>query len=191
MIESRGENSFSEMSELGGARLINDISSMIDLAVERSGLSQAEIAHRLGVSPSRVSQLLTGGSNLRVSSIGRLLGVLGFKVAIELQKVDEGRRRRRRGGSSTRSEPTVAVYGHKILDSSGTRPGLVVCMPSSVPTKWGAIHYTEEFRGDVAISDLTGLIETEWHRPQEISNIPVEIERGESESLQTSEKHYV
>lgn len=55
-------------------------------ALTQSGLSQQEVAVRLGVSQPRVSQVL-GAKNLTVRSIARIANALGYQVKLDFIRV--------------------------------------------------------------------------------------------------------
>lgn len=61
-------------------RFVNDILFEIETALKKLNVSQAELAHALGVSDARVSQILAGnGKNLQARSIARIAYVLGLR----------------------------------------------------------------------------------------------------------------
>jgi transcriptional regulator with XRE-family HTH domain len=57
---------------------IDTLAGMLD----SQGLSQKELAKRLGVSPSRVSQILSGAENLTLRSLGALGWALGVRFEL-------------------------------------------------------------------------------------------------------------
>lgn len=52
-------------------------------AIQNSGLSQREVADRLGVSEARISQILDASGNPTVKTLARLADVLGRELRIE------------------------------------------------------------------------------------------------------------
>ncbi len=52
-------------------------------------LSQGELAKRLGVSPGRISQLLSGRRNLTLKTLADMAWALGLKVTLELDAIDD------------------------------------------------------------------------------------------------------
>ena len=63
---------------LASSRFRRDILVMLDDAIEESGLSLLEIAQRLGINQSQVSELLSGDGNLRAETISDYLFAMGF-----------------------------------------------------------------------------------------------------------------
>ena len=64
-------------------RFITDLQVVIERALDRAGLSQAEFARALGVSDARVSQILSdNGQNLEARTIARVAYVLGLRALI-------------------------------------------------------------------------------------------------------------
>ena len=53
-------------------------------------LTQREIAERLGVTEGRVSQVLSGEMDIKVSTLGRYLRALGFSWRAMLESVEDG-----------------------------------------------------------------------------------------------------
>lgn len=51
-------------------------------ALRQRGLTQRQLAARLGVSEARVSQLLSASGNLTVRTLARVAGALGCKVQV-------------------------------------------------------------------------------------------------------------
>lgn len=64
------------------------ISDILGLLNSR-GLTQAELADRLGVSPGRVSQLLSGRRNLTLKSLADLTWALGMRVDLSLEVIED------------------------------------------------------------------------------------------------------
>jgi transcriptional regulator with XRE-family HTH domain len=62
------------------ARLQSRIHSMILNAFNESGLSQAELAERLGWDPARVSRCLGGSSNFTLKTINALMAAIGIDL---------------------------------------------------------------------------------------------------------------
>lgn len=53
-------------------------------AIHQSGLSQREVATRLGVSEARISQILSATGNPTIKTLARLADVLGRELRVEL-----------------------------------------------------------------------------------------------------------
>lgn len=100
-------------------------------ALRASGITQAELAHRLSVTPGRVSQVLNGDGNLRVSTLAKFLSALEYEVHLRttplrddlptLHVARSGRRARRKQENYTLA-----------LDVTGVRDGGVSTFTQSV-----------------------------------------------------------
>ncbi|MEU2199543.1 helix-turn-helix transcriptional regulator [Isoptericola sp. NPDC019482] len=116
------------------ARLAVDAVATMNRARETAGVSQRELAERLGVGESRVSQILNGDGNVRMATLGRVLRALGYRVRLQVEPVSADapvipRRERRR---RVLSEPTRA------WEAQVTLPDL----PDTVPSAWSAAPVT-------------------------------------------------
>jgi len=52
-------------------------------------VSRADLAHSMGVSPGRVSQILSGEENLTLRTLSSVVNALGARVEVTLRSVDE------------------------------------------------------------------------------------------------------
>ena len=82
------ESSAEGQREMSAARLNLRVVTLLNHAFESSGASQKELADRIGVGESRVSQILNGDGNLRVSTFARYLRALGYVAVIEGRPAD-------------------------------------------------------------------------------------------------------
>ena len=64
--------------------LITELTNEINWHMREHGLSRAELAARMGVSPGRVSQILGGGENLTLRTLAALATALDARFGIEL-----------------------------------------------------------------------------------------------------------
>jgi len=71
-----------ERASLAAAALANAVGSLMEQAIDGSGLSKQEIASRMGVTPARISQLLSGDGNVRIATLARLLEATDFEVTV-------------------------------------------------------------------------------------------------------------
>ena len=69
---------------LASSRFRREVLIMLDDALEKSGLSQSELALRLGLTRSAVSQVFSGDGNLRAETISDYLFAMGFQVEMKL-----------------------------------------------------------------------------------------------------------
>ncbi len=68
--------------------LINRLQVEIEKALDRTGVTQAELAKLLGVSSARVSQILAGdGSNLRARTVARIAHALGVEAVVHFRAI--------------------------------------------------------------------------------------------------------
>ncbi len=63
--------------------------ALMNRALASSGGTQRELAARLGVSEGRVSQVLNGDGNVRVSTLARFLRAAGHQLRLEATPVDD------------------------------------------------------------------------------------------------------
>ena len=52
-------------------------------------ISRADLAHSMGVSPGRVSQILSGDENLTLRTLSSVVTALGAKVELTLRPVED------------------------------------------------------------------------------------------------------
>lgn len=135
--------------EFAAASAQNEVVILLDEAATVSGMTQQEVANRLGVTEGRVSQVLHSEGNLRITTLARYLAAMGFTVRIEADPVDRsilslGRRyRQRRPRRSQRStgRSVVQVHARSFTGDDGapvrqvllTSPGASVCDRADVP----------------------------------------------------------
>lgn len=90
-------------------RLLLEATENLCLVMEREGVSQRELARRLKVSPSRVSQMLDGGRNLTLATLGEAFHVLGRSMHVtygpltDRVRIHEEKGRKRAKQKRTRS----------------------------------------------------------------------------------------
>jgi transcriptional regulator with XRE-family HTH domain len=71
--------------------LVTQVTNEITFHMRERGISRADLAARLGVSPGRVSQILGGGENLTLRTLAALASALDARFDFELSslKVDD------------------------------------------------------------------------------------------------------
>jgi transcriptional regulator with XRE-family HTH domain len=69
--------------ELSG--LITQVTNEIDWLMRENQISRADLAARMGVSPGRVSQVLSGGENLTLRTLAALGAALDAQFELELR----------------------------------------------------------------------------------------------------------
>jgi len=117
--------------EMAAARAEARIVSLLRKAFRLSGMRQQELAHQLGVSEGRVSQVLGGDSPLRITTVARYLRALGYDLAISANPADPGapvldRPRKPRAGAATaeihqhhREKIMILTEGKSLSDLKG------------------------------------------------------------------------
>lgn len=76
--------------EMAAAEASLDAVGLLNRAVRASGLSQRELAEALGVGESRVSQVLSGDGNLRMTTLARYLRATGYRLRLDAVPDEEG-----------------------------------------------------------------------------------------------------
>jgi transcriptional regulator with XRE-family HTH domain len=98
---------------LAAARLRREVLVALHQAFAASGLeTQTEIARRLNVRKSAVSQVLRGDGNLRITTLAEYLYALGFELDINLVTAGEPRRAELTG--------RAAVPAHMALNATSS-----------------------------------------------------------------------
>ena len=70
--------------------LVTQLTNEITWYMRERGLTRADLAARMGVSPGRVSQILGGGENLTLRTLAALSTALDARFDIELSAVKGG-----------------------------------------------------------------------------------------------------
>ncbi|MGZ8362880.1 MAG: helix-turn-helix transcriptional regulator [Caulobacteraceae bacterium] len=69
---------------------ISDLQIAIEEALVASGVTQSELANRLGVSEARISKILSGnGTNLQTRTIARIAYALGMRALVEFAENEQ------------------------------------------------------------------------------------------------------
>ncbi|WP_081284917.1 helix-turn-helix domain-containing protein [Mycobacterium intracellulare] len=74
---------------LAEERLVIAATEAIHEAMEFRGVSKRELAERLGVQPSEVSQRLSGRRNLTLRSFAKMLHALGVRAKLSVESADQ------------------------------------------------------------------------------------------------------
>lgn len=74
--------------------LILEITEALTEAMERAGVSKAELARRLGKTRGFVSQILAGGRNLTLRTIADVGDALNYKITVQVLPREEFRESR-------------------------------------------------------------------------------------------------
>lgn len=70
--------------------LLTQLTNEINWYMRERGLTRADLAARMGVSPGRVSQILGGGENLTLRTLTALSTALDARFDIELSALKDG-----------------------------------------------------------------------------------------------------
>jgi transcriptional regulator with XRE-family HTH domain len=66
------------------SRLVTQLTNEITVYLREHGLTRAELASRMGVSPGRISQVLSGGENLTLRTLAALSTALDAQFDVQL-----------------------------------------------------------------------------------------------------------
>ena len=69
------------------SRLVTQLTNEITVHLREHGLTRAELASRMGVSPGRISQVLSGGENLTLRTLAALSTALDAQFDVQLTSV--------------------------------------------------------------------------------------------------------
>jgi len=115
--------------EEAAAELALEVAELLGHALDaRPDVSQKDLAARLGVDPSRVSQVLNGDGNLRVATVAKYLRALGYVVRLRPQSVEGEAPSLIR---ETRRPVVAHLYKTVMADKSGTYERVSVAVTSN------------------------------------------------------------
>lgn len=77
---------------LASARLRYEILAALHESLEESGITQTELARRLGIRKSAVNQVLNGDGNMRISTLAEYLHAMGLEAVLETVAAGSPRR---------------------------------------------------------------------------------------------------
>ena len=110
--------------ELAAAEVMVKASTLLWKAFEQSGMTQRELAEALEVTEGRVSQVLHGDGNIRLSTLARYLRVTGYLAKLEAVPADSSvmplRKRLPRRSGTTRRAQMHDVYLTEIQHAGET-----------------------------------------------------------------------
>ncbi|HYZ36377.1 MAG TPA: helix-turn-helix transcriptional regulator [Pseudonocardiaceae bacterium] len=95
---------------------------------ERAGLSGAEVAKRMGMSPSKISRIETGNSGLQIEDVAALLGLYQVPASTRDELLDLVRRSEERGWW-TRQPGLPQLWHRRIWPPTGSLSGLSCIQP--------------------------------------------------------------
>ena len=68
--------------------LVTQLTNEINWYMRERGLTRADLAARMGVSPGRVSQILSGDENLTLRTLSSVAAALGAEIELALHAID-------------------------------------------------------------------------------------------------------
>lgn len=118
---------------MAGPRLAIRVAELFRLAAKANASSQQGVADDLGVTPSRLSQIVGGDGNVHVATLARTLAAFGYSVEIVATSADGERleikprasrtRTAKTAGTVTESqpsgEPSVIKFVHPVVTPGG------------------------------------------------------------------------
>jgi len=82
---SSGQKATAECAEEELSRLITQLTNEIDWHMREQKLTRVDLANLMGVSPGRVSQILSGGENLTLRTLASVATALDVHFDVELK----------------------------------------------------------------------------------------------------------
>jgi transcriptional regulator with XRE-family HTH domain len=89
-VPSAGRQALEERINDELTDLVTQVINEIDWLMREDKISRADLAARMGVSPGRVSQVLSGGENLTLRTLATLGAALDAHFEVELRPAEEG-----------------------------------------------------------------------------------------------------
>ena len=100
--------------------LVTQLTNEITFHMRECGISRADLAARMGVSPGRVSQILGGGENLTLRTLAALATALDARFDFELSSLKTPDEYTSRGGAG--SAPTANHHSFPRAQHSENAP---------------------------------------------------------------------
>jgi DNA-binding Xre family transcriptional regulator len=98
------------------SRLGREVTSAITFHLREHGISRTELAARMGLSPGRISQILSGDENLTLQTLATVCAALGVRFHLELQPAEPAQSAqpgRRRSAANPIGSTAVAASGRR------------------------------------------------------------------------------
>jgi hypothetical protein len=74
--------------ELAASQLTNDALILLQTALSSTGVTQKQLADTLGIGESRVSQVINGDGNIKLTTLARYMRALGYAVTVSVTPVE-------------------------------------------------------------------------------------------------------
>ena len=98
--------------------LLYDLTETIYERMKQKGISQRELAKRLGVSDAYISKILKGNENISLKTLIKLALALGLNVEIKMQPIEQRSYRKNEESTSNRSWQEVIDFPEYKLDEN-------------------------------------------------------------------------
>jgi transcriptional regulator with XRE-family HTH domain len=95
--------------------LVTQLTNEVNWHMRERGLTRADLAARMGVSPGRVSQILGGGENLTLRTLAALSTALDARFDIELSTLKAEDTYTSHDTANTEAAPTRSAEHHRPL----------------------------------------------------------------------------
>lgn len=96
------DNTAEGRSALAAARLRYRVLSVLNDALEASGMTQSAVAKKLKVRRSAANQVFRGSGNLRVNTVAEYLEAMGFELTLAIDPIGTAREAVHGRGSAVR-----------------------------------------------------------------------------------------
>ncbi|SDG88252.1 MULTISPECIES: helix-turn-helix domain-containing protein [Microbacterium] len=144
--------------ELSAARAEIRAEILLGEAFRVSGKSQRQLADDLGVTEGRVSQILSGGASLKVSTLARYLRALGFQLEVAAEPLEKGldrlprpKRARGRVGSS------LILHSRRAEGTNGPSQQIMFALERADGSEgWKPVGEVRELRGHLTSLSSNG-----------------------------------
>lgn len=98
--------------------LLYDLTETIYERMKQKGISQRELAKRLGVSDAYISKILKGNENISLKTLLKLALALGLNVEIKMQPIEQRSYRKNEESTSNRSWQEVIDFPEYKFDEN-------------------------------------------------------------------------
>lgn len=132
------------------ARLRSRVLAILQAGQERAGITQVDMAARLGVRKSAVYQVLHGAGNIQIDTLGEYLAALGLEADLVVAELGEFRNAR----TQRRAPVTIAltVADHDRVDNGS----LVIEIKMGASQNGNAaLRITEAKQKDLSVGGLS------------------------------------
>lgn len=121
--------------EVAVARVTLRAAQLLSRAQRVSGVSRKELAARLSLTEGRVSQVLNGDGNVRLSTLVRFLSGMGYRTVLDAVPLDPSTPTLERPRPPRVRSPHENVYVEVVVNSAGAiGPKITVVGPEFSPS---------------------------------------------------------